>query len=38
MITNWDPTNIGGYTGPWGQYVDEEMVSKPDEVLLIFFV
>ena len=24
-----DPSNIDGYLGPWGKYVDEETVSKP---------
>lgn len=32
MVKNWDPTDVDGYTGPWAKYVDEELVSKPDEV------
>ena len=26
-----DPSDIDGYLGPWGKYVDEETVSKPPE-------
>ena len=26
-----DPSDIDGYLGPWGKYVDEQTVSKPTE-------
>ena len=28
---NMDPADLEGYTGPWGKFVDEQTVSKPDE-------
>ena len=29
---NDDPSNIEGFIGPWGKYVDEKTVMKPNEV------
>uniref|UniRef100_A0A914WM07 Pre-mRNA-processing factor 17 n=1 Tax=Plectus sambesii TaxID=2011161 RepID=A0A914WM07_9BILA len=29
-VMNFDSTDVEGYTGPWGGYVSEERVSKPD--------
>ena len=29
---NDDPSNIEGFIGPWGKFVDEKTVMKPDEV------
>ena len=29
---NDDPSNIDGYLGPWGKFVDEKTVMKPNEV------
>ena len=29
---NDDPGNIEGFIGPWGKFVDEKTVMKPDEV------
>ena len=34
MENNWDSTDVEGYTGPWGKYVDEQQVARPDEDLL----
>lgn len=31
-VRNMDASDVDGYTGPWGGYVDEEKVSVPDEV------
>lgn len=33
--TNNDPSDIGGYLGPWGKFIDEKIVMKPSEVGLI---
>ena len=32
---NRDPSDIDGYLGPWGKFVDEQTVMKPDEVSVI---
>ena len=29
---NDDPSDIEGYLGPWGKFVDEQTVMKPSEV------
>lgn len=29
--TNNDPSDIGGYLGPWGKFIDEKIVMKPSE-------
>jgi pre-mRNA-processing factor 17 len=29
---NPDPSDIEGYLGPWGKFVDEQTVMKPNEV------
>jgi pre-mRNA-processing factor 17 len=29
---NSDPSDIEGYLGPWGKYVDEKTVMRPSEV------
>jgi hypothetical protein len=31
-LRNDDPGDIEGYLGPWGKFVDEKTVMKPDEV------
>lgn len=31
-IRNMDSSDVEGYTGPWGGFVDEEKVSRPDPV------
>ncbi|XP_072022614.1 pre-mRNA-processing factor 17-like isoform X1 [Amphiura filiformis] len=30
-VRKLDPSDIDGYEGPWGKYVDEQTVSKPSE-------
>ena len=30
-VKNTDASDIEGYLGPWGKYVDEETVSKPTD-------
>ena len=34
---NPDPSDIEGYLGPWGKFVDEQTVMKPNEVKFFFF-
>lgn len=31
-VKNTDPSDIEGYLGPWGKYVDEKTVMRPSEV------
>lgn len=31
-LRNSDPSDIEGYLGPWGKFVDEQTVMKPNEV------
>ena len=28
---NDDPSDIGGFLGPWGDFVDEQKIAKPSE-------
>jgi len=38
---NDQPEDIEGFLGPWGGYIDEEKVSRPNEVRfskIIFFI
>lgn len=35
---NMDSTDVDGYTGPWGGFVDEERVAKPDPVSIFAFL
>lgn len=35
---NDNPEDVEGYLGPWGCYVDEEKVSKPEGVSYYFYV
>ena len=35
---NDDPGNIEGFIGPWGKYVDEKTVMKPNEVGIAYFL
>ena len=32
-----DPEDIEGFLGPWGGFVDEVKISKPDEVTVWFY-
>ncbi|KAF7634599.1 hypothetical protein Mgra_00006048 [Meloidogyne graminicola] len=32
-ITNYDASDIDGYTGPWARFEDQQIVSKPDPEL-----
>ena len=32
-LRNSDPADIEGYLGPWGKFVDEKTVMKPNEVI-----
>src|SRR4051794_26246421 len=36
-LWNLDSGDVEGYTGPWGAFVDEERIAKPDAVGPIFF-
>ena len=31
--TNYDPSDVDGYTGPWARYTDEKSVAVPDAEL-----
>ena len=31
-LTNFDSSDIEGYLGPWGKFVDEKTVMRPSEV------
>lgn len=31
---NYDSSDIDGYLGPWGKFVDEKTIMKPDEVFI----
>jgi hypothetical protein len=34
---NDNPSDIEGFLGPWGGYIDEKRVMRPDEVSRIWF-
>ena len=35
---NSDASDVDGYLGPWGKFVDEKTTLKPSEVLRCVFV
>lgn len=35
---NDNPSDIEGFLGPWGGYVDEKRVMKPSDVSIFYFI
>lgn len=33
---NDNPSDIEGFLGPWGCYVDEQRIMKPNEVRIVY--